>query len=546
MPTVRVVTISAALSLVSACTGDDGAGKPSGGSPAPEGGACASDVGPAEGVVPTDRGAVRGTNTGDAWAYRGIPYAVPPVGSHRWSAPAPHDCWKGTLEASSFGPECPQLDPTDPTKVVGDEDCLTLNVWTPGDATPKSALPVLFFIHGGGNVQGSSSETDRRGAPIYDGAELAAQAHAVVVTINYRLGALGWLAHASFGEHPGNYGTLDQIAALEWTRRNARAFGGDPDHVLLFGESAGAVNVCVLLASPLAKGLFSAALMESGGCTAKSADAANSFAARFMTATGCDGTDALTCARGLTAEVVTLAFPQSANVAGAQGDFQPNVDGSVLLDVPQAVLSAGTHNHVPFVVGSNSDETALALSQAYPGGMTPAAYQAAVLAYAGGNQSLADQVLALYPASDYASPLSAYTAVTSDAKFICTARTVARAASASQGEPVYRYFFSHRLDAAAPAVRALGAWHGLELAFVFRDLGAAGYSPSAAETGLADAIDGYWSRLAATGDPNGAGATDWPRYEAATDPYLALDDTVQSANGVRTTYCDFWDQLFGR
>jgi para-nitrobenzyl esterase len=248
----------------------------------------------------------------------------------------------------------------------------------------------------------------------------------------------------------------------------------------------------------------------------------------------------------LTAEAVTLAFPQSANVAGAQGDYQPNVDGSVLLDVPQAVLTAGTHNHVPFVVGSNSNETSLALSQAYPNGMTPAAYQAAVLAYAGGNQTRADRVLSLYPASDYASPLAAYAAVTSDAKFICTARTVARAASASQNEPVYRYFFTHHLDAAAPAVHALGAWHGLELAFVFRDLDAAGYTPTAAETALADAIDGYWLRLAASGNPNGAGASEWPRYEASTDPYLALDDTVQSATGVRTTYCDFWDQLFGR
>jgi para-nitrobenzyl esterase len=222
------------------------------------------------------------------------------------------------------------------------------------------------------------------------------------------------------------------------------------------------------------------------------------------------------------------------------------VDGSALLDTPQAALAAGTHNHVPFVVGSNSDETSLALAQAYPGGMTPAAYETAVLAYAGGNQTRANQILALYPASDYPSPLIAYTSVTSDAKFICTARTVARAASASQSEPVYRYFFAHHLDTAAPAVQALGAWHGLELAFVFRDLDAAGYTPSAAETALADAIDGYWLRLAATGDPNRAGATDWPRYDTATDPYLALDDTVQSAAGVRTTYCDFWDQLFGR
>jgi para-nitrobenzyl esterase len=396
-------------------------------------------------------------------------------------------------------------------------------------------------------VQGSSSETDRSGNFIYDGAALAEHEHAVVVTINYRIGALGWLAHPAFGDHPGNYGTLDQIFALQWTRRNVAAFGGDPTRVLIFGESAGALNVCVLLASPLAKGLFSAALMESGGCSAKTAAAAQTFAPKFMVAAGCEGSaDPAECARGLSAEAVTLALPQPANVAGAQSDYQPNVDGVVLLDTPQAVLAAGTHNHVPFVVGSNSEETSLALAQANPGGMTDAQYRAAVLAYAFGNPTLADQVLAMYPVTDYSSPLAAYAAVTSDAKFICTARIVARAARAAQSEPVYRYFFMHHLDNAAAAVRALGAWHGLELAFVFRDLGAVGYAPSAAENALADAIGGYWARLAATGDPNEGAAPAWPVYDVAEDSYLALDDAIQSGAGVRTSYCDFWDSVLSR
>jgi len=230
-------------------------------------------------------------------------------------------------------------------------------VWAPSGATASSALPVLFFVHGGGNVSGSASET-RNGVALYDGAALAAQTNAVVVTINYRLGPLGWLAHSSFTDgrgSTGNYGTLDQIAALEFVRRNVAGFGGDPGRVLLFGESAGAVNVCALMTSPLAHGLFAAALMESGGCTAATSAAAGSFADSFASKVGCGGGDVAGCLRGLDAATVELAFPESADVAGPkQGDFQPNADGVVLTDNPMRVLLAGAHNHVPFVVGSNA------------------------------------------------------------------------------------------------------------------------------------------------------------------------------------------------
>jgi para-nitrobenzyl esterase len=318
-----------------------------------------------------------------------------------------------------------QLDSADPTKVAGSEDCLTLNVWAPSGATASSALPVLFFVHGGGNVSGSASET-RNGVALYDGAALAAQTNAVVVTINYRLGPFGWLAHSAFsaGGSTGNYGTLDQIAALEFVRRNVAGFGGDPARVLLFGESAGAVNVCALMTSPLAKGLFAAALMESGGCTAATSAAASSFADGFASKVGCSGSDIASCLRGLDAATVELAFPESADVAGPkQGDFQPVADGVVLTDNPMRVLLAGTHNHVPFVVGSNANETGQAIVAQFPTGMTAAQYQAALLAYTGGNQTFADAIAAQYPVADYGNdPRAAYIAVTSDTKFICTAR----------------------------------------------------------------------------------------------------------------------------
>jgi para-nitrobenzyl esterase len=519
-----------------------------------DGGVCASSVSAAPGLVVSDRGPVQGATSNGTWAYFAIPYAAPPTGALRWQPPEPPGCWSAPLAATTFGSACLQLDAADPTKVVGAEDCLTLNVWAPSAATPSSKLPVLFFVHGGGNVQGSSGEA-RNGVFLYDGSLLAAQTNSVVVTINYRLGPMGWLAHASFAQpsaqqSTGNYGTLDQLAALGFVQRNIAAFGGDPARVLLFGESAGAVNVCALLASPLGRGLFSSALMESGGCTAQTSATAQSFADSFAQKVGCSSGDVAACLRGLDANTVELAFPETADVAGAkQSDFQPNADGLVLTDVPMTVVAQGKHNHVPFIVGSNANETGQAIVTQFPTGMTMAQYQAAVLGYTGGNQTFADAVTAQYPLADYGNdPRAAFIALTSDAKFICTARFVARTITAQQTEPVRRYQYTHHLDGKpiGPAVAAEGAWHGQELLPLFRHMMIAGYLPSAGEQQLSDAMDGYWSRLAAAGDPNGAGAVAWPLYDAPSDAVLLLDDTPAAATGVRTAQCDFWDQAFGR
>jgi len=548
----------AALFVVAVVLAVVGCGKSNGGSPDGGGGgdggdgACASSVTAAPGLVVTDRGPVQGATSNGTWAYFAIPYAAPPVGALRWQAPQPPACWSAPLAATTFGSACLQLDAADATKVIGAEDCLTLNVWAPSSATPSSALPVLFFVHGGGNVQGSASET-RNGVALYDASLLAAATNSVVVTINYRLGPTGWLAHASFADahgSSGNYGTLDQIAALGFVQRNIAAFGGDPARVLLFGESAGAVNVCALLTSPLAKGLFASALMESGGCTATPSATARSFADGFAQKVGCTSGDVAACLRAVDATTIELAFPETANVAGAaQSDFEPNVDGTVLADMPMNVLLAGQHNHVPFVVGSNANETGQAIVAQFPAGMTMTQYQAAVLGYAGGNQTLANAAMAEYPLADYGNdPRAAFIALTSDSKFICTARYVARAAAAHQSEPVRRYFYTHHLDGKpiGAAVMAAGAWHGQELLPLFRHMAIAGYTPSAGEAALSDAMDGYWSRLAATGDPNGGAGATWPLYDASTDAVMLLDDASMAGAGVRTAQCDFWDQTFGR
>jgi para-nitrobenzyl esterase len=524
-----------------AVTGDD-AGMAS------EGGGCGSGVTPAAGVVVTDRGAVQGKQESGTWAYLGIPYAAPPVGALRWAATQDHACWSTTLAATSFGSMCLQVASTDTTKVLGAEDCLTANVWSPSAATPASKLPVLVFIHGGGNVQGSSADTDASGNPVYDGALLAAKENAVVVTFNYRLGALGFLAHPTFGANPGNYGTLDQLHALGWVQHNVASFGGDATRVLVFGQSAGAEDVCNMVASPLAKGLFSAALMESGGCTGRALPAAETFAHTWASKASCDSAaDPAACMRALDGNTVTLVMPEPASIAGAkQGDYEPDIDGVAMTGPSDKIIASGAHNHVPFVIGSNSDETALELGKAYPSGMTAAQYSSAVLAYASGSQTLASEILSQYPASSFASPLEAYVQVTTDAKFTDGARYAARVAVMGQpDQPVWRYFYTHRLDSGTATTKALGAWHGQELGFIFGDLGADGYTPSAGEQSLADVIDGAWSGMAASGAPGG-GSVPWPKYVAASDPYTQLDDTVTTGMGVRTPLCDFWDMVLGR
>ena len=517
----------------------------SGGSGGSGGGAaCPTDVQPAPGTILTDRGAVKGAQAGTTWVYRGIPYAAPPVGALRFKPTEAHACWQGALDTTAYGERCLQLDTNQ--QPTGSEDCLSLNLWAPAGASPATPLPVLFFIHGGGNTGGSPSEQLSDGTNTYDGQALAESRNAVVVTFQYRLQAAGFLSLPELdAESPhgasGNYAILDQIFALGWVQRNIHGFGGDPAHVLLFGESAGGLDTCTVLSSPLAHGLFSAALMESGGCAALKKADAQTFGATVVTGAKCTGAaDVPACLRALTPAALVTAVPTMVDIAGKQSGYQASVDGWVLPLAPIDAITAGKHNHVPFIIGANHDETGKAL-----GMMDETQYEASVLALAGGMQTLANKILAEYPSSAYASPRAADVALTSDLKFICPARAVARAAVKGQTEPVRRYFFTHVSDNATALVKAFGAFHGSELLYVFEHLGAEGYTPSAAETALAAAIGGYWSRLAAAGDPDGQGAVAWPLYDATKDSFLQLDDTIVAGEGVRTEQCDFWDALAG-
>jgi para-nitrobenzyl esterase len=520
-----------------------------GGDAAPPG-ACGSSAGGRPGVAPTTSGTLAGELAGETYAFRGVPFAAPPVGDRRFKPPEPAACWEGERPAVAFGSACPQWEKG---AVAGDEDCLTLNVWTPKGYTDADKRPVLVFVHGGGHQQGSSSQKLSDGQPLYDGRRFVEKSGAVMVTINYRLGPLGFLAHPALSaadpnRSSGNYGTLDQIEALKWVKANIARFGGDPARVLVFGESAGAVSVCRLVVSPLARGLFAAAVMESGACVATPLARAEQNGAAAIKAIGCDtAADPVVCARQVpAAKMIELAVPEKIDISAVgRMSYDGVVDGWAVPAAPIELIGQGKHNKVPIIVGANTAETGSAVPAVASEDQYKQMVSAMLLPL--GGQALVDAALAQYPASEYPTPRAAYVALTSDVKFVCTARKAARAFAKAQAEPVYRYVFSHVAENASATVRALGAVHGSELPFVFGNVyiatQAGPYTPSPGDLAVVDAFNGYWSRMAAAGDPNGGGALAWPRYDATSDQSLRIAGTPAVEAGHRAKQCDFWDSV---
>ncbi|HHH10451.1 MAG TPA: carboxylesterase family protein, partial [Sorangium sp.] len=474
------------------------------------------------------------------------------VGTLRFAPPEAHACWGGTRDATTFGAKCPQYDnSTTPPTLVGDEDCLTLNVWTPATGATATPRPVMFFIHGGGNVQGASSAQIVGGTPLYTGKHLAAAHDAVVVTVNYRLGALGFLATdelkaESDSASAGNYAIMDQLAALRWVRDNIAAFGGDAQRVLLFGESAGGGNVCSLLATPSAAGLFHAALIQSGGCLLPQMATVVGRHNMLVDNSSCGAAaDRLACLRELDVDTLLGEFPGSisgvfdASLEGVGVGYGPLVDGKLITQSPLAAMTAGTHNQVPIVFGTNAEELAQLITTKVN---TEAEYVATIeAAFMSQGQSWIDSVLAAYPAANYPDAQAALVDVFSDMRFTCLNRAYARAAAAGP-QPVYRYWFSRQAETKQGP---LAAAHGIELAYMFGSLSDIPlFTPAAADAALSSDMMGYWARFAASGDPNGAGAVNWPKYNNATDPVLVLDSPIVSQDNLKTAQCDMWDSFY--
>jgi len=497
---------------------------------------------PAGPEVTTPSGALRGLAEEGVSAFLGIPYAAPPVGDLRWRPPTTAAPWTGVRDATQKGPACPQARGTLLGAAPIAEDCLTLNVWTPATAPAASQrLPVMVFIHGGGFTAGTVAGRD------YDGTALARRG-VVLVNFNYRLGQLGFLAHPALAAEDtahrsaGNYGLLDQQAALRWVQSHIASFGGDPNNVTLFGESAGSISVCAQMASPLARGLFHKAISQSGPCSfvitpqrdlpaAPMLQSAESLALRFAREAGCEATPTAACLRALPVDRVLTAAPTPLELTRFGARYQPNIDGHVLPEMPWVSFLAGRVARVPFLSGTNRDEgTFFTFSAPVP---SEAAYRTAVEALVPGHA--ADVVDRLYPPSAHGgSPNAAFTAFLGDAVFVCPARAQARLMATTE-VPTWLYHFT-RLNRAGMAL-GLGVFHTAELPYVFDNFVGI-FSRTSADVPVMEAMQGYWTRFAATGDPNGAGAVPWPRFSATADTHLEIGDTVRADMGLRRAVCD--------
>jgi para-nitrobenzyl esterase len=479
-------------------------------------------------TIRIEQGALQGVVAANgAHVFKGIPYAQPPIGPNRWRPPVAASGWSGVRDATQFGPACVQ--PKSPAgSIYADpparmsEDCLSLNVWTPKGA---GKAPVMVWFHGGSQTFGYT------GSRLYDASALAARG-VVVVTVNYRLGVLGYLAHPELSaESPhgssGNYGLLDQIEALRWVRRNIAAFGGDPTNVTIFGESAGAMSVIQMLSSPLAGGLFQKAIAESGGMptlpelkTATHGLPSGEGMGQAL-ATAVKASD-LAALRAMDAEALTSA------AYAARYQVLSTVDGWVLTRQTVETFDRGEQARVPTLAGFNEDEIrALFKPPVSPDAKT---YVAAIRER---YRDLADDFLRLYPPADVeGSTMRAMR----DGTFGWGMERLA-AKQTAVGVPAYLYFFDHSYPAAE--ARGLGAFHGIEVPYVFGLIGkpvpdAWPAAPDTeAEKRLQDTVIDYWTNFARTGSPGAVGGVEWPRYGAIAR-YLALG--AQPVAGVDPTH----------
>jgi para-nitrobenzyl esterase len=452
--------------------------------------------------VRTANGIVEGTAaaTAGVQSFLGIPYAAPPVGDLRWAPPQPAEPWDGVREATSFGDRCIQTNPFPDMLFQSpreSEDCLSLSVWTTAAGSGEAMLPVMVWIHGGGFFSGAGDEKR------HDGSALASKG-VVLVHLNYRLGVMGFLAHPELtAESPygasGNYGLMDQVAALEWVRNNIRAFGGDPGNVTIFGESAGSFAVSALMVSPLAEGLFHKAIGESGAFLGNRSLAmvtladAEANGTRFMEGAGAASLAELRAVPP--ADLIVTVGNQSTR-------FSAIVDGHVITEDPWDTYANGGQHHVPLLAGWNSAE-----SKRPP--IAPAAFLEHL------RNTFPDDFEAartVYPAGDDREARLSATALASDGFIGYNTWKWIELHAETGGSPVYRYLFDQIIPTAdgLPAPDDPGAAHATEIEYVFSTLESKARAWRAADHRVADLMGSYWTNFAKTGDPNGEGLPVWP------------------------------------
>jgi para-nitrobenzyl esterase len=499
--------------------------------------------------VRVEQGLLGGTSgsSADVRVYRGVPFAAPPVGDLRWKVPQPAAKWQGVRQSAEFSNACWQTPYPAAAAIYQaklpplSEDCLYLNIWTPAKSA-KDRLPVMVWIHGGGFTRGFA------GTSSYNGEALAHKG-AVIVTINYRLGIFGFFAHPALSaesrQHAsGNYALLDQIAALQWVQKNIAAFGGDPTRVTIFGESAGSWAVNVLMASPLAKGLFQRAIGESGGSfspmktLAEAEKEGEKLAASLATAPTADGkTEAadkvsqqsiLKTLRGKPAEELLKASDAET--------VRAIVDGWVLPQDIATIFALGKQNDVPLIVGYNADEgTTLAPQGAR---LNAAMFTAGVYQRYGAK---ADALLKIYPAASDEQAVSSFYSAYRDQAFGWEMRTWARMATKTGHQPAYLYYFSRRPP--GPQSARLRAFHASEIAYVFGTF-VWPFPWEDADKKLSDAMTSYWVNFAASGNPNGGSLTKWPVYNSKDDQALEFGDQIAVHSELNKAGLDFFDSYY--
>ena len=507
--------------------------------------AAAHAVRPASGVsagpiVTIHGGAVRGMAVTGGYAFRGLPYAAAPTGNLRWRPPQPPAAWSGIRDATQYAPSCPQkpslFEPPGPQS----EDCLYLNVSTP-TLRRHAKRPVLVWIHGGGFTED--------GALNYDATKLAADG-IVVVTINYRLGALGFLAHPALASRPGgpagNYGLMDQQAALRWAQDNVARFGGDPDNVTIAGQSAGGLSVLAQLVSPGSRGLFQGAIVESGAFALNQVPLADAeaFGQTFADGVNCQDQTAA-CLRRVPVGTLVDAFPGAA-IPGV-------VDGKVLTESIGAALAAGHFARVPFLNGINHNEELIFVAGphlAVSGGIfvpapepTPATYESVIASVLGVSASRASAIAAEYPLSAYPAPVVALSTLVSDANFACPALQVDRWMSTRV--PTFAYEFDDdtapQLFAGPPPNFPPVATHSSEIQYLFDQPNAPfATALNADQEALAASMRTAWTNFAAVGNPS-AVAVPWPSFNTRSDVLSLLQPQPQlEPNFAAVHHCAFW------
>ncbi len=462
-------------------------------------------------TVHVEGGVVQGAQSGSVLAWKGIPYAAPPVGTLRWRNPQPVKPWQGVKDANQFGPACLQPDP-----VVKSEDCLTVNVWRPAQKSAQP-LPVMVWIHGGAMVHG--------GAPIYPMDALAAKG-VVAVSLNYRLGRLGFFAHPALAaeapnEVRGNYGYMDQRAALQWVQRNIAAFGGDPKQVTIFGESAGGGSVLAHLVSPLSRNLFQRAILQSPGTPSARAGVipssdlatAEKLALQWGQSVGVHGQDAKALAqlRALSEQQLLAGVSQKETLAALGADTVPAgmamsiIDGRFLPERPEAALAAGRQAPVPVMIGANDRDLPIGTASSKEDLFAlfgPDAAAAKRLYDPLGKQSLAELNQQVFADRALVEPVRHFANATAHA-----------------GQPTWLYRFAYVSE--AQRGKNMGTLHGFEIPFVLNIPAAmVGDSVTPTDQDMADLVSDYWVAFGRTGDPNGIGRPTWPRHDAATDQLM--------------------------